>query len=119
MGAADTVAEALLCLLDVLGRRRMLPVLDRVTTGCCIATRVVPPLWVTFGRSTIVSTSCCSPNILPWPVGEGNCVSLKSVEADSKLLWRSSKLTEGRKSKEALVSPISAAGSFLPNENSE
>lgn len=30
----------------------------------------------------------------------GNWVSLKSEEADSRLLWRSSKLTEGKKSKE-------------------
>jgi hypothetical protein len=45
---------------------------------------------------------------------------LKSVEAVSKLLWRSSKLTEGRKSKEADVFPTSSEGSFLrPNENSE
>lgn len=36
--------------------------------------------------------------------GEGNWASLNSVEADSRLLWRSSKLTEGRKSKELLGS---------------
>jgi len=38
--------------------------------------------------------------MLPSPVGEGNCVNLNSVEADSMLVWRSSKLTEGRKSYE-------------------
>jgi len=48
-------------------------------------------------------------------VGEGNWVSLKSVEADSRLLWRSSKLTEGRKSKEAVVeSAGSSVAPFLP-----
>lgn len=123
MGAPDAVEAAEAGLPEVLGRRRMEPVLDRVTGGCWIATRVVPPLWVTLGRSTIMSaSSLClwSPNILPWPVGDGNSVSLNSVEAVSKLLWRSSKLTDGRKSNEAVVSPPSSAGSFLlPNENSE
>lgn len=129
MGAPDAVDAGAPGLLDVLGRRRIEPVLDRVTGGCWIATRVVPPLWVTFGRSTMTSTRSrwlwwlwwlWSSNILPWPVGEGNWVSLKSVEAVSKLLCRSSKLTEGRKSNEAVVSPRSSAGSFLlPNENSE
>lgn len=38
--------------------------------------------------------------MLPSPVGEGNWVNLKSVEADSMLACRSSKLTEGRKSYE-------------------
>lgn len=38
--------------------------------------------------------------MLPSPVGEGNCVNLKSVDADSILACKSSKLTEGRKSNE-------------------
>lgn len=38
--------------------------------------------------------------MLPAPVGEGNWASLKSEDADSILAWRSSKLTEGRKSYE-------------------
>jgi hypothetical protein len=36
--------------------------------------------------------------MLPVPVGEGNWVSVNSVDADSMLVWRSSKLTEGKKS---------------------
>lgn len=62
-----------------------------------------------------------SPKMLPWPVGDGNWVSLKSVDADSRLLWRSSKLTEGRKSKDAAVeSSISSGAPFLPpKENRE
>jgi hypothetical protein len=57
--------------------------------------------------------------MLPWPVGEGNWVSLKSVDADSKLLCRSSKLTEGRKSKEPLGSPMSSEAPLLgPKEKS-
>jgi hypothetical protein len=45
---------------------------------------------------------------------------LKSVEADSKLLWRSSKLTEGRKSKVVVVSFTSSDAPFLPpKENRE
>ena len=32
------------------------------------------------------------------PVGEGNCVRVNSVEADSILVCKSSKLTDGRKS---------------------
>lgn len=59
-----------------------------------------------------------SPRILPWPVGEGKAVNLNSVEADSMLLWRSSKFTEGRKSYEPVVSAVSCAAPFPPpNEN--
>lgn len=36
--------------------------------------------------------------MLPSPFGDGNCASLKSEEADSMLAWRSSRLTEGKKS---------------------
>lgn len=36
--------------------------------------------------------------MLPVPAGEGNWVSVNSVDADSILVWRSSKLTDGRKS---------------------
>jgi hypothetical protein len=71
----------------------------------------------------MVAASCFpAANILPWPAGDGNCVSLKSVEADSKLLCKSSKLTEGKKSNEALVSlsPKSAKVPFRgPKENRE
>jgi hypothetical protein len=58
--------------------------------------------------------------MLPFPVGEGNWVSLKSVEAVSRLLWRSSKLTEGRKSRDVLDSPkLVGAPPFRPNEKRE
>lgn len=52
--------------------------------------------------------------MLPAPVGEGNWVSLKSVDADSILAWRSSKLTEGRKSYE--FEAWRAASPFRLNE---
>jgi hypothetical protein len=52
--------------------------------------------------------------MLAWPTGDGKRDSLKSVEADSKLVWRSSKLTEGRKSKELALSPDSVAAPFRP-----
>lgn len=48
--------------------------------------------------------------MLPTPLGAGNCVSLKSVDADSILACRSSKLTEGRKSRE----PAVLVSFFLP-----
>jgi hypothetical protein len=60
------------------------------------------------------------PRIVPWPVGDGNCVSLKSVEAVSRLLCRSSKLTEGRNSNEVAESVTSSGRPFLPpKENRE
>lgn len=107
----DATVDVLACLLDVmLGLRKMDPVLDgRVAGGCWIVTRVVPPLRVTLGRSTMVSERPSSPRMLPWPVGDGNWVSLKSVDADSKLLWRSSKLTDGRKSNEPVGSPVASS----------
>lgn len=59
--------------------------------------------------------------MLPWPVGDGNWVSLNSVDAVSRLLCRSSKLTEGRKSSESDVSTfdVAVAFAFRPNEKSE
>jgi hypothetical protein len=47
-------------------------------------------------------------------VGDGNWVSLKSVEANSRLLCRSSKLTEGRNSNEGWESVTSSDRPFLP-----
>jgi hypothetical protein len=45
---------------------------------------------------------------------------LKSAEADSRLLWRSSKLTEGRNSKDVVLSVTSSDRPFLPpKENKE
>ena len=101
--AIDAVEEMLFvfCLPVTLGLRRIDPVLDRVGGGGgWMATRVLPPLWVTLDccSTILLSTIPFASNILPWPVGDGNCVNLNSVDADSKLLWRSSKLTEGRKS---------------------
>lgn len=57
--------------------------------------------------------------MVPWPVGDGNCASLNSVEPVSRLLWRSSKLTDGRKSKDEAVSPrsVDEAGPFRLDEN--
>jgi hypothetical protein len=57
--------------------------------------------------------------MLPWPVGEGNCVSLKSVDADSRLLCRSSKLTDGRNSYAPVDSATSFGPPFRPKENRE
>jgi hypothetical protein len=58
--------------------------------------------------------------MLPWPDGDGNWVNLNSVEADSRLLWRSSKLTEGKKSKSAVeLSSTSFGAPFRPKENKE
>src|SRR3569833_1946237 len=114
--AAEPLDGKLVWRLDVLGLRRMGPVLVplRAATGG-MATRVVPPLCVTLDDwSTIFSTSPCDSRMLPLPVGEGNWVSLNSVEADSRLLWRSSKLTEGRKSYETAGSATSSDGMVLP-----
>jgi hypothetical protein len=112
----ETVDETLLCLVDVLGLLNTEPALPgRVVGFGWIATRVDPPLRVTLDLSTILSfRPFCSPSMLPDPVGEGNWVNLKSDEADSRLLCRSSKLTEGRKSKEPVVeSPTSLGPPFL------
>lgn len=58
--------------------------------------------------------------MLLWPDCVGNWVNLKSVEAVSRLLWRSSKLTDGKKSKEVVEpSSISLGAPFRPKENSE
>jgi hypothetical protein len=118
-----SVDDMLVCLLEVLGLRRMEPVRERVTAGCCTGAWVLVAFRVTSGRSR--STMLCAarallPRIVPWPVGDGNWVSLKSVEADSRLLCRSSKLTEGRNSNEVLLSVTSSATPFLPpKENRE
>lgn len=105
------------CLLPVLGRRKRDPERVVLVVGG-IATRVVLPLCVTLDCSTIVlpfdkfePAMPCASSMLPCPVGEGNWVSLKSVEADSRLLWRSSKLTEGRKSNEPELS------TFVPDDD--
>lgn len=64
-----------------------------------MAMRVIVPLCETLVSSrALLAASPWDSKMLPSPVGEGNWVNVKSPEADSKLLWRSSKLTWGRKS---------------------
>ena len=117
-GAADV---RLGCLLELLGRRRMEPVRERVTGSGCTGTWLLVAFRVISDRSTMLcAASALLPRMVPWPVGDGNWVSLKSVEADSKLLCRSSKLTEGRNSNEAVLSVTSSDRPFLPpKENRE
>ncbi len=124
-GPLDIDDEMLVCLLELLGLRRIDPDrAGRVGGGCWTAVRVLAAFCIIPECSTMTLTPrSLSPRMLPWPVGEGNWVSLKSVEADSRLLWRSSKLTEGRKSKDVVVeSPMSSDAPFPflpPNENRE
>lgn len=113
----DAVDALLCCLLDVLGLRMMDPERAGRVGGAML--RAAVAVWAGgLGCSTmlaVVVVMVRSARMLPWPVGEGNCVSLKSVEADSRLLWRSSKLTEGRKSKDAVVESVgSSVAPFLP-----
>jgi hypothetical protein len=116
-GLTGAVDARLGCLLDVLGRRSSEPARERAMAGCTGAW-----LLVAFRVMSERSTALCAalPRIVPWPVGDGNCVSLKSVEAVSRLLCRSSKLTEGRKSNEVAGSVTSPGRPFLPpKENRE
>lgn len=113
---------------EMLGRRRIEPVRERVTAGCTGAW-LLGALRAVFGRSTAILFCTAgrlfpplpAPRMVPWPVGDGNWVSLKSVEADSRLLCRSSKLTEGRNSNEEAVSVRSSGKPFLapPKEKRE
>jgi len=122
-------------LLEVLGLRNIDPDLPgrvavvvavvvamEAAEDCGMTTRVVFPLRVTLDFSGMLTESSIwlGSRMLPCPVGDGNWANLKSVEADSRLLWRSSKLTEGKKSKEVVVSPKSFEdeGSFRRRENS-
>ena len=118
MGAAEV---RLGCLLELLGRRRMEPVRERVTGSGCTGTWLLVAFRVISERSTMLcAASALLPRMVPWPVGDGNWVSLKSVEADSKLLCRSSKLTEGRNSNEVAVSVTSSDRPLRPpKENRE
>lgn len=107
MEEEEATDERLGCLLDVLGRRRREPDRDgRLAVG--MAGRVVLPFWEPAPwafSGILLSFKPWLSRMLPSPVGQGNCVSLNSVDADSRLLWRSSKLTEGKKSKELVDSP--------------
>lgn len=128
-GPAPLVAAAAV-LLEVLGRRRMDPDLAGRTEACwacgwdCVGLwtlAAAPPLATLLFSGGILSPMPWSSRMKPWPVGDGNWVSLKS---DSKLLCKSSKLTWGRKSKEAGVLSVTSVGGcaaapFLPNENRE
>jgi hypothetical protein len=108
-------AEALLgCLLDELGLRMIEP--DRPGRVGGAIFRAPVAACAGLGCSTMVTVEMLrSPRMVPWPVGDGNCVSLNSVEADSRLLWRSSKLTEGRKSNDAVVESVtSSVAPFRP-----
>lgn len=90
------VDEMLVCRVDVLGRLSMEPDRPgRETGGAFPAARGVLALGRAVGGFSVMVPDS---RMLPWPVGDGNWVSLKSVDADSRLLWRSSKLTEGKKS---------------------
>jgi hypothetical protein len=84
------------------------------------AAREALPLMGMLDGPTMLSKKGLPPRMDPWPEGAGNWVSLKFVEADSRLLWRSSKLTEGKKSKlpgaESFTPPWSP---LRPKENKE
>jgi hypothetical protein len=99
-----TVDDVLTCLPDVLGRRRMDPERPGRLDAGGFEARDMLPGWcvptVLSGCMDLLVAACASDT---WPSlgGAGNCVSLKSVDADSRLVWRSSKLTDGRKSYES------------------
>ncbi len=102
----EAMDEVLGCLLEVLGLRRMEP--ERVVRVVAVAVDGTEALeavdtlvaeWPERPFSDLFLVAMLwGSRMLPSPFGEGNCVSLKSVEADSMLAWRSSKLTEGKKS---------------------
>lgn len=97
----DTIEDTLVCLLEVLGRRRMDPERPGRLEGGGMLPRVDPAFCAMAGLSgNFFSISPLASRMLPSPPGDGNCVSLNSVEADSILVCRSSKLTDGRKSKD-------------------
>lgn len=101
----DAVEEMLVCLFDTLGLLNIGPTRDRAACACesccwpCwIGARADAPARYVLGRSTILLfPKPCASKMLPSPVGDGNCVNSRSLEADSMLVWKSSKLTSGRK----------------------
>lgn len=104
----DTMEDTLACLLDVPGCLSIEPDLlvrfaDDGGGMLPLLPRGLVVFWDMLGlMGTLRSIRPSGSRILPSPDGNGNCVSLKSVEADSILVCRSSKLTEGRKSKESV-----------------
>jgi hypothetical protein len=94
--AVEVVGAGLVCRVEMLCRRGTEPARPaRVPTA---PLGVAPPLPSLAGMSAPSISLWCA-TILPCPPGAGNSVSFKSSE-DSRLLCRSSKLTEGRKSYE-------------------
>jgi hypothetical protein len=93
--------EALFC-LDALGRWRMDPDLVARDDEAEIPTRVALPLGLTAVLSDILLSAMLDEDStsLRDAAGEGYLFRLNSLpeDADSMLVWRSSKLTEGRKS---------------------
>jgi hypothetical protein len=90
----EAAAEAVLgCLLELLGLRRMEP--DRpgrvVIGGVEVALGPLP-------LTGLVLSAILSRAPPRSAEGDGECVNFSSLEADSMLVCRSSKLTEGRKS---------------------
>jgi hypothetical protein len=98
--------DVLGCLLDILVLLKMEP--ERVVRVVPVVADGMEALEAFEGLVAIYPEggfSClflvamvCGSRMLPSPFGDGNWASLKSEEADSMLAWRSSKLTEGKKS---------------------
>jgi hypothetical protein len=106
--APDPTEEILLCRVDVLCLRKREPLLAGRGP-------VVPPRPAPVPRpSVIASIGLFSPNML-CPPGAGKRF-LKSSDADAMLLWRSSKLGEGRNSKVPVEVEFSSAAGGLLNE---
>lgn len=82
----EVVDEMLACLLEVPGPLRIEPDLAVRVTGGGIPPRAEPPFWAIFEPPPILSATASDAKMLPCPVGFGNCVNLKSCEADSRLL---------------------------------
>jgi hypothetical protein len=108
--APDVVEEMLLCRVDVLCRRTIDP--DRMGRGPVDVLAATAPRASLVGGS-IAGTARLSPSILLEPPGRGNWF-WRSLDETEMLLWRSSKLGDGRKSKD----PVDnfASSSIVPKE---
>jgi hypothetical protein len=109
--APDVVEEMLLCRVDVLCRRTIDP--DRMGRGPVDALAATAPRPSLVGGS-IAGTARFSPSILPEPPGKGNWF-WRSLDETEMLLWRSSKLGDGRKSKDPVDNFV--LSSMVPKEN--